>query len=140
MPPSIPIQNTWAYRELVRIEALPNADLILEVHNAINGHNYSWKSIQTKLRHLNVDYSLYLEWDTLCHLKRTWETFPSLTRDKQHEDIVASLSRDDKAWNPKYLRTLLVNLRLIPIRAGVEEMETIQLVTQNINESSKFNL
>lgn len=120
-------ENTWACRELARIEALPNADLIVEVHNAMNGHTYSWRSIQATLRHLDIDDSLYLDWNDLCHLKHTWDSIPSLTRERQHEDIVQSLSRDlsRQRWNLKHLRKLLIGLKLILIRAGLEEEQGI---------------
>jgi hypothetical protein len=49
------VQGTWAFHELARIEALPKADLILEVHNVMNGHTYSWKSIQKVLQDRDVD-------------------------------------------------------------------------------------
>ena len=121
--------DTWARRELVRIEALPNADLIVEVHNAMNGHTYSWRSIQRTLHHLDIDYSLYLEWNDLCTLKHTWDGLPSLTRERQREDIVQGLSRDlsRRTWNLNHLRTLLISLKLILIRAGLEEEQGIWL-------------
>jgi hypothetical protein len=148
-------ETTWADRELVRIKALPNADLIIEVHNAMNGHTYSWRVIQRRLQRLDTDNNIYLDWIDLCKLKQTWDRIPSLTRERQHKDIVERLSRDlsRRAWNLKHLRTLLINLKLILIRAGLEEEEgiflnsftstytkdriAIQLVSQNLDESSK---
>jgi hypothetical protein len=49
------VQGTWAFHELARIEALPKADLILEVHNVMNSYTYSWKSIQKVLQDCDVD-------------------------------------------------------------------------------------
>jgi hypothetical protein len=146
-------ENSWACRELARIEALPNSNLIFELTNAMNGHTYSWRSIQTTLRHLDTNDSLYLDWSDLCSLKRKWNSIPSLTRESNHEDIIQGLSRDSsrRTWNPNHLRKLLTILILIPFRAGLKEEQgiwpsfyrsyilksiAIQLVTQNLDKSS----
>jgi hypothetical protein len=120
-------ENTWADRELARIKALPNADLIIEVHSAMNGHTYSWRSIQRRLQHLDTDNNIFLDWNDLRSLKQTWDSIPSLTRERQHKDISQRLSRDlsRRAWNLKHLRTLLIRLKLILIHAGLEEEEGI---------------
>jgi hypothetical protein len=127
--PKMSTQSTWAGQELVRIKALSNADLIMEVHNAMNGNTYSWRTIQSRLQHFDTESKIYLDWNDLCSLKQTWDSIPSLTRERQHKDVVDRLSRDlsRQAWNLKHLRTLLINLKLIVIRAGFEEEEGILL-------------
>jgi DNA polymerase elongation subunit (family B) len=123
------MSTTWADRELVRIKALPNADVIIEVHKAMNGHTYSWRCIQRRLQRLDIDNNIYLDWIDLCKLKQTWDRIPSLTKERQHKDIVERLSRDlsYQSWNLKYLRMLLISLKLILIRAGIKEEEGIFL-------------
>jgi hypothetical protein len=120
-------KNTWADREIVRINALPNADLIMELHSAMNGHTYSWRSIQRCLQHLDTDNNVSLDWSDLCSLKQTWDRMPSLTRERQSKDIAERLSQDPshRAWDLKYLRALLISLKLILIRAGLAEEEGI---------------
>jgi hypothetical protein len=49
------VRDTWAYQEVARIEALTLADVVYELHNVMNGHNYSWKAIQRELRNLDID-------------------------------------------------------------------------------------
>lgn len=123
-------KSSWAAQELMRIEALPNADLIIEVHHAMNGQTYSWRSIRRRLQNLDIDQSLQLDWNDLCNLKQTWDSIPSLTRERQHQDVVQGLSRDlnRRTWDLKHLRRLLTGLKLVLIRAGVEEDEGILLI------------
>ncbi|KAF8847834.1 hypothetical protein BDZ45DRAFT_754466 [Acephala macrosclerotiorum] len=139
MPAMSSIKNTWAYQEVARIEALPKADLIHEVHHAMNGHTYSWRAIQRALQDL-VDPAdaLYLEWNSLCGLKRTWDSFSSLTRGRCLEDIEIALCRDlsTKTWDP--LRVLLVKMKLILFRAGLEDDKAIPLVCENLDRPSNF--
>ncbi len=120
-------KHTWADREIVRINALPNADLIMELHSAMNGHTYSWRSIQRRLQHLDTDINVSLDWNDLCSLKQTWDRIPSLSRERQSKDIAERLSQDasHRAWNLKYLRALLISLKLILIRTGLAEEEGI---------------
>lgn len=67
--------------------------------------------------------ALYLEWNGLCKLKRTWDSFSSLTRDRNPEEIETMFRRDPsiKTWDPKFLRVLLVQMKLILFRVGLED-------------------
>ncbi|PMD42326.1 hypothetical protein L207DRAFT_622319 [Hyaloscypha variabilis F] len=129
------MSGNWADREVARIEALPNTEFIIELYNAMNGHTYSWRTIQKQLQELKIDYNVYQDWNDLLTLKRTWDCNPSLTRLRQHKDIVQGLSRDlsRRSWNPKHLRRLLINLRLILVRAGMAEEEAVALVSKNVD-------
>lgn len=97
--------------------------------------------------------AFYLEWDSLCRMKRKWESFPSLTRERQRVDVVTSLL-NNKTLDSKFFKELLVNLRLILIRAGLEERKgihilllgsqltiiAIRLVTSDVDKSSRFDV
>ena len=128
---SQPIESTWAYRELLRIDALQEAELIHELCRLMNGHTYSWKRIDHCLRCLDANDILHLDWQDLCSLKETWDSFPSLTRERQHQDIMPglSLALGDPSWDSKPFRTLLLNLRLILVRAGFDEEQGMRHVT-----------
>ncbi|KAH6714010.1 hypothetical protein BKA61DRAFT_607062 [Leptodontidium sp. MPI-SDFR-AT-0119] len=60
-----------------------------------------------------------------------WNSFPSLTRERQHQDIMQglSLALGNPSWNPRPFRTLLLNLRLILVRAGFDEEQGMRHVT-----------
>lgn len=128
---SQPRESTWAYRELLRIDALQDAELIHELCRAMNGYTYSWKSINMCLGRLDANDTVHLDWQDLCRLKETWDSFPSLTLERQHQDIMQGLSPalGSPSWNPRLFRTLLLNLRLILIRAGFEEEQGMCHVT-----------
>ena len=128
---SQPIESTWAYRELLRIDALQDAELIHELCRLMNGHTYSWKRIHDCLSCLDANDILHLDWQDLCSLKETWDSFPSLTRERQHQDIMPglSLALGNPSWDPRPFRTLLLNLRLILVRAGFDEEQGMRHAT-----------
>ena len=116
--------DAWAAHEISRIESLPDTDLITEVHNAMNGFTYSWRSIHKQLQKNKIDYSLFQEWSYLCDLKRDWERNPSVLGARHNgvyfdaELVILGLSNRD-LWRPNSYRALLLNLKLLPIRAGL---------------------
>ena len=125
---SQPIESTWAYRDLLRIDALQEAELIHELYRLMNGHTYSWERVDDCLRCLDVNDIIHLNWQDLCSLKETWDSFPS--RERQHQDIMQDLllALSNLGWNPRPFRTLLLNLRLILIRAGFDEEQGMRHV------------
>ena len=126
---SQPTESTWAYHERLRIDALHEAELIHEFYRLMNGHTYSWKRVDNCLRCLDVNDILHLNWQDLCSLKGTWDSFTSLTRERQHQDIQdLSLALGNLGWNPRPFRTLLLDLRLILIRAGFDEEQGMRHV------------
>lgn len=121
------VRDSWAYREILRIEKMTKAELIAELHDAINGRTYSWKTVQQKLQAQHANQALCLEWNTLYMLKRFWGDDPSLTAVKQRKDFVYPISSErGQTWEPTLLRTHLVNMRLILIRAGLNEAQGIR--------------
>jgi hypothetical protein len=152
--------DAWAVHEISRIKSLPDTDLITEVHNAMNGSTYSWHSIHKQLQRNKIDYSLFQEWSYLCDLKRDWESNPSVLQARHNgvyfnaESVISGLSERD-LWRPHSYCALLLNLKLLPIRAGLgiegnaytDEVEStltfeiaVQLVGMNIDGSRKFTV
>jgi hypothetical protein len=127
--------NAWAVHEISRIKALSDTDLINEVHDAMNGVTYSWRSIHEQLQKNKIEYSLFEEWSYLCELKRDWESYPAVLRARRNgepfraESVLSTLP-GRSLWRPNSHRALLLNLKLLPIRArlGVEGNTYVQEV------------
>jgi hypothetical protein len=113
----------WGRREVARIEALSEEELIIEVTNVMNGDNYSWRSIKTKMQRLDANSTLYLDWSSLWNLKQKWENIPPITRGRQSKTTatIQSNGSRSKIRNTQEIRVLLVKLKLITTRAGVGE-------------------
>lgn len=117
MTPGARTQLTeWAHREVARIEALSDEELVIEVTNVMNGDIYSWKSIQTRMQQLDANPALRLEWSSLWNLKKKWERFDSVT---QQNGVVPTTETVQSLRNPQALRVLLVKPKLITSRAGL---------------------
>lgn len=109
---------SWAEREIVRIHLLSDQLLLAEIHNAMNGYDYSWKMIHRRLRELEVDYKLFREWIELCDIRQAWEKHPSLCKSLDpfdHAVVLAHLSAGDS--RALMYRSLLVRLRTVPLKA-----------------------
>lgn len=115
----------WAHRELSRIKALSNEELVTEVHHAMNGDNYSWRSINQRLRELEIDYDLYDTWNIICDKKRDWEKIIDQNRPFSACAILARLSEADLSKH----RAVLINMKIIPIFAGLWTEGNVDLLT-----------
>jgi hypothetical protein len=111
----------WARREVARIEALSEEELIIEVTNAMMGSDYSWRSINTRMQRLDANSTVYLDWSSLWSLKKKWESIPSVTCGRQSKTTttVQSVGSHNKIRSTEDFRVLLVNLKLITARAGL---------------------
>jgi len=99
----------WANLETLRIQELSSNNVLNELQNVMNGSQYSWKSIHHRLQELNVEYSIYLEWNALCTIKREW--------DEHHVLNGAAIARTE--WRPSSYQALLISLKVFPIQAGL---------------------
>jgi hypothetical protein len=105
----------WAYQEIARVNALSNEELITELHHAMDGDNYSWQSINQRMRELEIDYDLYDTWNIICKKKRDWEKTAEQDRPCSAGDKLAKLSEADLCKH----RVVLINMKVIPIFAGL---------------------
>jgi hypothetical protein len=101
--------STWVSRETIRIQKLSSSDSLNELHNVLNGSQYSWTSIHHRLQELNVEYPIYLEWNALCSIKREW--------DKNSVFNLSAIARNE--WRPNSYQALLTSLKVFPIQAGL---------------------
>ncbi len=116
--------TAWIEQETRRIECLSNEGLIEEIHRIMTGESYSWQSINLKLRELNsIDYSMCREWKYLCDRKRAWDENVKENHISRCFDASAILAelRQGCAWNFDAQRYLLMQLKIVPIRAGLGE-------------------
>lgn len=112
----------WALREGARIKALSEDEVIIEITNAMNGENYSWRSIKTRMERLDPNSTLYLDWSSLWILKKKWEDIPSTTnrgRQNKPSTIAQSNASHSKTQITQEFRILLVKLKLVTARAGL---------------------
>lgn len=98
-------------QEELRIEALTDREVQLELHNIMDGRSYSWHCINNlmmaqlysgDLEFTYQDGDAIFEWNNLCDEKRHWER-------------EGSLSCDSAEFN----RDCLFNLKILPTKAGL---------------------
>jgi hypothetical protein len=99
----------WANLETLRIQELSGNNVLNELQNVMNGSQYSWKSIHHRLQELNVEYSIYLEWNALSTIKREW--------DEHH--VLNGVAIAKTEWRPSSYQALLISLKVFPIQAGL---------------------
>lgn len=101
----------WPKLEVLRIEALSDEDVLLELESIMEGRNYSWHSINEQmqaeldkgaLEFTAEDGDVLFEWNNLCDEKRNWE------REGHFSLSYADFNRD-----------CLINLKIIPTKAGL---------------------
>ena len=98
-------------REVLRIEALSDSQVLSELHEIMDGRNYSWHGInellQVQLDTGVLEFTLahgdvLFEWNNLCDEKRIWERERRFSVDC-----------------PEFNRDCLINLKLLPTQAGL---------------------
>ena len=103
--------SIWPKREVLRIEELPDQQVLSELQKVMEGYNYSWHSINMLLQdqldkgHLEftlVDGDVLFEWNNLCDKEREWERKGRLSNDS------ADFNRD-----------CLINLMILPFQVGL---------------------
>ena len=101
----------WPNREVLRIEALSDKQVLAELQAIMEGCAYSWHKInqllQAELDKDALEFTLedgdvIFEWNNLCDEKRQWE------RKRSHSVQSAEFNRD-----------CLINLKIIPIQGGL---------------------
>jgi predicted RNA-binding protein YlxR (DUF448 family) len=101
----------WPNREVLRIEALSDIQVLAELQDIMEGRGYSWHKInqllQAELDKDALEYTLkdgdvIFEWNNLCDERRQWEKKGS------HSVQCAEFNRD-----------CLINLKIIPIQGGL---------------------
>jgi hypothetical protein len=103
--------SLWPKREVLRIEALSEQQVLSELQEIMKGHGYSWHSInkllqdqldKEALEFTFIDGDILFEWNNLCDEKRKWERNGCLSAD------CAEFNRD-----------CLINLKILPFQAGL---------------------
>ncbi len=103
--------SLWPKREVLRIEALSEQQVLSELQEIMEGRNYSWHSInkllqdqldKEALEFTFIDGDILFEWSNLCDEKRKWERKGCLS------DDCAEFNRD-----------CLINLKILPFQAGL---------------------
>jgi hypothetical protein len=102
----------WSIQTVLRIEALSEEEVFLELQGVMEGQDYSWHSInellqgrldQGDLEFTRVDGDVLFEWNILCNEKRRWER-------------KGRLSQNCVEFN----RDCLINLMILPFQGGLE--------------------
>jgi hypothetical protein len=103
--------SLWPEREVLRIEALSEQQVLSELQEIMEGRSYSWHSINQLLQDqldkealevTFIDGDILFEWNNLCDEKRKWERKGCLSND------CAEFNRD-----------CLINLKILPFQAGL---------------------
>ena len=103
--------QSWSKQAVVRIEAMSDDQVLLELQEVMEGQNYSWHSInellQDRLEKGDIEYTLVggdvvFEWNNLCDEKRAWGKNGVLS----HE-------------SPEFNRDCLINLMILPFQGGL---------------------
>lgn len=101
----------WLKREVLRIEALSEQQVLSELQEIMEGRGYSWHSInellqdqldKEALEFTFIDGDILFEWNNLCDEKRKWERKGCLSNE------CAEFNRD-----------CLINLKILPFQAGL---------------------
>ncbi|PMD60266.1 uncharacterized protein K444DRAFT_482987, partial [Hyaloscypha bicolor E] len=101
----------WPKREVLRIKALSEQQVLSELQEIMEGRSYSWHSInellqdqlhKEALEFTFIDGDILFEWNNLCNEKRKWERKGCLS------DDCAEFNRD-----------CLTNLKVLPFQAGL---------------------
>ena len=110
----------WEDDEASRIRLLTDEALISELAAMMSGQSYSWSRVKKGLRDVGiVNFALHRRWNILWDRKCQWEAMcndiaPNNTKD----DILAHLS-EHGLWNRESYQRLVLNLKVIPIQAGL---------------------
>ena len=103
--------HSWSKQAVMRIEALSDSQVLLELQEAMEGRNYSWHSInkllQNRLDEGDIEFThvggdVLFEWNNLCDEKRIWEKN-------------GKFSHDCSEFN----RDCLINLMILPFQGGL---------------------
>lgn len=103
--------SLWQTKEIERINASPDSDVLAELQRIMDGYDYSWHTInqalQDQLNEGTLEFTLehgdvIFEWNNLCEERRGW-----LKR--------TCFSESDAAFH----RDCLINLKILPVRAGL---------------------
>ena len=101
----------WPNREVLRIEALTDKQVLAELHAIMEGRGYSWHKInellQAELDKDALEFTLedgdvIFEWNNLCDVRRQWER-----------------KRSDSVQCAEFHRDCLINLKIMPIQGGL---------------------
>jgi hypothetical protein len=101
----------WQKQQVLRIESIEAHQVLSELRDIMEGHNYSWYSIKDLLQarfdngdlaHTLIDGDVLFEWNNLCNEKRVWEKRGHLSVDRI-----------------EFNKDCLINLKLLPIQAGL---------------------
>ncbi len=102
----------WTKQEVLRIEALSERQVFLELEGVMEGRDYSWHTInellqlevdQGRLECTQINGDVIFEWNNLCKEKREWEKKGRLSHN------CARFNED-----------CLINLKILPFQAGLD--------------------
>ena len=108
--------DLWQKREVLRIEALSEQQVLSELQDVMEGHNYSWHTINELLQgqldkgdleFMVVDGDVLFEWNNLCDKKWEWE--------RKGRPLNNSVD---------FNRDCLINLMVLPFQAGLGHEST----------------
>ena len=103
--------SLWQEKEIDRVNALSDRQVLAELQRIMDGYDYSWHTInqalQEQLNDGTLEFTLEhgdvsFEWNNLCDERREWK--------KRGRFSVCSAD---------FNRDCLINLKIIPVRAGL---------------------
>jgi hypothetical protein len=101
----------WREKEINRLNALFDCQVLEELQRIMGGYDYSWHTInqalQEQLNDGTLEFTLehgdiIFEWNNLCEERREWEKRGCFS-----------------VYSADFNRDCLFNLKIIPVRAGL---------------------
>lgn len=112
----------WEEAEARRIEILSSEALLEEIASIMSGHCYSWLTIKKRLRAVGISsFTLHRRWNTLCNRRLEWNVMSKAIGLKSQDRSSTFLAHLEQRglWNAESYQRLLLNLKMIPIHAGL---------------------
>ncbi|PMD22687.1 hypothetical protein NA56DRAFT_94734 [Hyaloscypha hepaticicola] len=129
--------SPWQKQEIARIEKLTSDEVLIEVQNIMNGQNYSWYSLDKRLRDIEITSALYSEWALLWEAKRNWDKashlVQSLGGSSSDTSAIFSYVFRRNLWRSASYRCILLTLKILPTYSGLKA-KGIRLVMENVDK------
>jgi hypothetical protein len=121
--------SPWQKQEIARIENLTRDEVLIEVQNIMNEQNYSWYSLDKRLREVEITSALYNEWALLWEAKRNWDKashlVQSLGGSSSDTSTIFSYVARRKLWRATSYRYILLTLKILPTSSGLKAKGTV---------------
>ncbi|KAL5330847.1 hypothetical protein ACEPPN_000372 [Leptodophora sp. 'Broadleaf-Isolate-01'] len=121
--------KNWEEAESARIATLADKILVVEVALIMSGQTYSWYAIGKRLKRVGIVNVFYCQkWTALCERKAEWDAMAVQSGNVTSNSSVNSIDESavildhltrSQLWHTNGFRTLLFDLKRVPIYAGL---------------------